>query len=192
MRYGLGVLFIAFLVIVGAVILVSSGGDNSSNPKSVARSTKLVDYENKDSTTVSWTVQGKLVGQDQRRAVRVLVTRDKRTVQLLSEYEERVERSAEYTNSPVAFAAFIRALDNANFGKERNVKQADERGVCPLGNRFIYRVTDGGKEIMRTWSDTCAVADGPFGGGNAAPQLIQQLFKAQITDYIKFTNGVIL
>lgn len=188
MKYGLAMLIIVFLAIVGTVILVSRGS-NSSEPVKPARITKLVDYENSDSASVSWTQQGRLVGQDQRRAIRVTVTRTKRTVELLSDYEERVERSTEYPNSPKAFESFVRALDNASFGRERKVRQADERGVCPSGNRFIYRFTDNGKEVMRTWSDTCLTADGPFGGGKSA-QLIAQLFKSQITDYSKFVNGI--
>ena len=189
MRYGFAIIVIAFLVIVGSVI-VATRGDGASAP-SLARFTKLVDYENNDTANVSWTMQGRLVGQDQRRDIRITVNRNKRVVEILHYYGERVEQSAEYPNSPTAFAAFVRALDNASFGRERIVKQADERGVCPLGNRFIYRLTDSSEEVMRTWSDTCAAADGPFGGGKTA-QLIQQLFKAQITDYNKFTVGVSL
>ncbi len=73
--------------------------------------------------------------------------------------------------------------------KKRMVKQPDERGVCPLGNRFIYRLTDSSTEIMRTWSDNCNVANGPYGGGNAA-SLITQLFRTQIPEYLKFTSGL--
>lgn len=189
MRYGLTVLVVAFLVIVGAAALIGRG---NSGPGSIPpRVTKLAEYDSKDSASVSWTQQGRLVGEDQRRAIRVTVTRGKRTVEILAGYPERIERSAEFPNSSEAFAAFTRALDAANFGKERTVKQSDERGVCPLGSRFIYRFTDAGQEIMRTWSDSCVTSDGTFGGGNTT-QLIGQIFKAQITDYNKFISGVVL
>lgn len=190
MRYLVAILVIAFLAIVGTVVLVGRGGNNANTTP--ARITKLVDFENKERASVSWTMQGRLVGEDQHRAIRITVNRDKRTVEILSGYQERVERSADFANTPASFAAFVRALDNLNFGRERTVKQADERGVCPLGNRFVYRLTDAGTEVMRTWSDTCQTADGPFGGGANAAQVIGQLFKAQITDYSKFTAGVIL
>ncbi|HSX24120.1 MAG TPA: hypothetical protein VLE74_03410 [Candidatus Saccharimonadales bacterium] len=191
MRYGIVVLIIIFFAIVGTIVLIGSTNKNTSSAKT-ARVTKLVDYENKDGSTITWTQQGRLLGEDQRKAIRVTVTRNKRTVEILSGYEERVERSEDFTNSPAAFSTFVRALDNANFGRERTVKQPDERGICPTGNRFVYRLTDNGSEVMRTWSDTCASADGPFGGAAVGAQLMQQLFKAQITDYQKFTSGVIL
>lgn len=186
MRYGLTVVVIAFLAIVGTVVIVSGG--NSETTSEPARNTVIADYDDKDTASVSWTQQGRLVGDDQRKAIRVTITRNKRTVEILADYAERVERSAEFSNSPEAFDAFVRALDNANFGKERNVKQPDERGICPTGNVFVYRLTDMGAEIMRTWSDTCDKANGPYGGGTAP--LIGKLFKAQITDYNTFVKGV--
>src|SRR5690242_4222747 len=127
MRYILAILIIAFFAIIGTVVLIGHGGSGSS--AATARVTKLVDYDTNDAASVSWTQQGRLVGEDQRRAIRVTVSRSKRTVEVLDDYEEHVERSAESANTPAAFEAFTRALDAANFGRERTVKQADERGV---------------------------------------------------------------
>lgn len=182
------IIVIAILAIIGTVVLFGRGNNNSS-PAKVARQTKVADYENNDLASVSWTMQGKLVGDDQRAAVRVTVTRNKRTAEVLTGYGSRVERSIEQPNTAAAFATFTRALDNASFGRERTVKQPDDRGMCPLGNVFIYRLTEGSSEIMRSWSDSCRTTEGSFGGGPTT-SLIQQLFKAQITDYSKFTSGV--
>lgn len=189
MRSGIVILVIAFFAIIGTVVII--GRSNNGSSGKTAQDTKLANYTSNDAASVSWTMQGRLLGEDQRRAIRVTVTRNQRTVEILDGYEERTERQAQLSNSPDAFAAFVRALDIANFGQERTVKQADERGVCPLGSRFIYRVTDGTKEVMRTWSDNCTTADGPFGGGNTT-KLIQQIFEGQITDYQKFVIGVVL
>ena len=186
MRYGLVVLVIAFFTIVTAAVFIGRGNSGSNAP---ARITKLAEYDDNDNASVSWTQQGRLVGEDQRRAIRVTITRNKRTVEVLAGYPERVERSAEFPNSSEAFAAFTRALDAANFGRERNVAQPDERGICPTGNRFIYRLADAGQEVMRTWSDSCRNSDGPFGGGTTAG-LIAKLFKDQITGYGQFVSGV--
>lgn len=188
MRYGIAVIIIIFFVIFASIALLGGGNNTGNrNASSQSRVTKLVDYDNKDTARVSWTMQGRLVGDDQYRAVRITVTRSSRTVEILDGYGERVERKNEYSNTSDAFQTFARALDLANFGRERTVKIPDERGVCPLGNRYVYRLQDGSQEVMRTWSDTCLIADGPF-AGNAS--LISQLFKNQIPDYSKFTNGV--
>ncbi len=187
MRYGLAIIIVAFLAVVTVAVVV--GGNDSGSGSSSAKVTKVVNYENDDDAAVSWTQQGRLVGEDQRQAIRVTITRNKRQVEVLSGYPERVERSTEFANSPEGFSAFTRALDNAGFGKERTVIQPDERGVCPTGNRFIYEVKDAGQQIMRTWSDSCNTANGTFGGGRTAAQ-IGGLFKSQITDYSKFISGV--
>ncbi len=186
MKYGITVLVITFLAIVGVIILMGSG--NNKKTSSIPRNTVLAQYGDKDTSSVSWTDYGRLVGDDQRKAIRVTVTKNKRTVELLSNYDEHIEKSTEYINSPKAYESFMLALDNINFGKERNVAKPDDRGMCPVGYVFVYRLTDTGSEIMRTWSDTCNRSDGPYGGISAA--LIGKLFQAQITDYNAFVNGV--
>lgn len=187
MRYGLAILIVAFLAVVTVAVVV--GGNDSDSGSSAPKVTKAVDYENDDDAALAWTQQGKLVGEDQRQAIRITITRNKRQVEVLSGYPERVERSTEFANSPEGFAAFTRALDNAGFGRERTVTQSDERGMCPGGNRFIYEVKDAGQQIMRTWSDNCNRSNGTFGGGSTAGQ-IGGLFKNQITDYSDFISGV--
>lgn len=189
MRYGIAALVIAFLFIIGAVVVIGRGNRvATSNNAPSSRITKLADYAGSDSASVSLTTQGKLVGEDQRKAIRITVTKSKRVVEVLDGYEQRVLKSTEQPNTAESFANFTRALDRQNFGKERNVPTPDDRGMCPLGNRYIYRLTDGATEIMRTWSTSCSKAEGPFAGTN--PSLIRQLFSLQITDYNKFTSGV--
>lgn len=188
MRYGIAVILIIIFAIVGSVVILGRGGNNGDRKASSAsKSTQLATYADKESASVSWTMQGRIVGEDQFRAVRVTVTRHTRTVEILNGYGDTIERKADYSNTTEAYQTFMRALDLANFGRERTVKIADERGMCPLGSRYIYRLQDANKEVMRTWSDSCLTADGPF-AGNAS--LISQLFKNQIPDYSKFTTGV--
>lgn len=188
MRYGIVTLVIVFLVILGAVTIFGRGGSSSKQP--VSRHTKLVDYANNDGASISWTQQGRLVGEDQRKAVRVTVTKSTRKVEILDGYAQRVEKVQEYANSQEAFDSFTRALDGYNFGQERKVAQSDERGVCPAGNRFIYRLSNNAEEVMRSWSTSCRNTEGNFGGGAGNRSQIARLFKLQITDYQKFVSGV--
>lgn len=180
---------VALLVITGSVVLIGRGG-SSNEPLSSNRLTVVSDYSNNDTASVSWTQQGRLVGDDQHNSVRVTVTKSKRTVELLSGYAMRVEKSQEFTNNPQAFAEFTKALDHLSFGKERTVIVPDDRGVCPTGTKYIYRLTDNSKEIMRTWSDSCTKNNGPYAGGPAGARTIQKLFVGQITDYREFVSGV--
>lgn len=189
MRYAVAVILIIVFAIVAIVFLGRATNTGTSRSNATAsRVTKLADYADNDASSVSWTMQGRLLGEDQFRSVRITVTRHSRTLEILDGYKLVPTRQQDYGNTPEAFQAFTRALDLANFGKERDVKLADERGVCPLGNRYIYRLSEGGSEVMRTWSDSCLTSDGPFSGN---PTLIAQLFKNQITDYTKLTSGIV-
>jgi hypothetical protein len=133
-------------------------------------------------------VEGKLVGEEDRRAVRVTVSDSERVVEVLGGYEEKVIKSKKYSNTRAAFETFLLALDRIGFGRQRsNVRIKDERGACPLGNRYIYELNSGGKQELRTWSDNCLGAEGTFGGSTSQAR---QIFKNQISDYDKFIQDV--
>lgn len=186
MKYGIGILAVILLIIVTSVLVIGRG--NNGAPAASSRVTTLADYAANNAASVSLTTQGRLVGQDQRSAVRITVTNSVRRVEVLSGYEGRVEKTTEQANTPEAFTNFTRAIDDLSFGRERSVANADERGICPRGNVFIYRLTDGINEIMRTWSTTCSRDQGPFGGVSAGS--IHDLFKLQITNYSETIRGV--
>lgn len=183
------ILVVALLFVVGALTL-SNRGNNSGNRPSSVKNTKVVDYVNRQETRLMWTQQGRLVGDDQRKSVRVTVTPSKRIVEVLSGYEERVEKSQEFNNNQTAFETFSRALEAMSYGRERTVRQTDERAACPFGFRYIYELKTGAQSVFRSWSDSCTPNDGTFGGGNRNAQDINRLFQAQITDYNRFTAGV--
>ena len=188
MRYIVIILVIALFAILGVVTL-SNLGSNSSNKPSTIKSTKITDAADKNTTRLTWTEQGKLVGDDKRKSVRIIVTHDKRTIQLLSGYNDQIEKSEDFTNSDTAFDTFSRALDLLNFGRERKVKQSDERAACPFGNRFIYNLDSNNTSVVRSWSDSCSAGDGTFGGNATSATDIRRLFQAQIPDYTKFISG---
>lgn len=187
MRYIIAIILIILFVIVAIVTIGRISAPSSRTNVPASRVTKLANYADNTSASVSWTQSGHLVGDDQRRAIRVTVTPRTRTIEVLNGYSQVTERKQELDNTPQAFQQFTRALDKANFGKERTVAQPDERGVCPLGYQYIYRLTEASREVMRTWSDSCLNTDGPS-AGNAS--LISQLFRNQITNYGKFTSNV--
>jgi hypothetical protein len=185
MRYAIVVLLTLFLIIIGIVVLIGRGNRNASTQ--TASTVKLADQVDKDFTRVSWTMQGELVGEEERRAVRVTVSESERVVEVLEGYEENIGKRKTFANTKAAFDTFIQALDRLGFGRQQETKITDERGVCPLGNRFIYELSSGGEQIFRTWSDNCLDSNGTYGGSTS---LARQIFKNQITDYDKFVRGV--
>lgn len=180
MRYLFAVLGVIAIGIL-AVVLITQNSGNSNTTKPGAKPTvKLVDYIDKDNSRVVWTLQGKVVGEDQRRAIRITISSDERRIEILDGYEQTVERSKTYENTQAAYDTFLRALNLAGFTLERKVSNTDERGVCPLGNNTIYDLQEGDNQPVHLWSSSCSSALGTAAGGTG---LIQRLFQAQIPDY---------
>jgi hypothetical protein len=186
MRYAIVVILIIFFGVVGTIFLIGRGNRRNAvqNQPQVVH---VADYVNDDASLVSWTMQGRIVGKELRRAVQITVTPSERRVELFEGYNQKVTKSLTLPNDTAAYTHFLLALENLNFGRERKVKQPDERGVCPLGTRYIYEVRSGSEQKSRLWSDSCASADGTFAG---VAITIKQLFKNQIPEYEKFISGV--
>ena len=133
------------------------------------------------------TEQGRLVGQGDRRAIAIHISQNERRLEILTGYEEKLLSSQTYPNTPAAYETFLRALEQAGFGRERRTLLVDERGACPLGRRHVYELRDKGEELIRLWGTSCGTREGSF-GGNAG--VIQQLFQLQIPDYRERTVDV--
>lgn len=186
MKYILGV-FGVILVVVLAIILMSRGGDDKPPAGQQGERVVKVSEQDREGTSVVLTTQGKLVGETERRAVRVVVSQNERRLEVLTGYEEAVERSQVYSNTPAAYENFLIALDFAGFSRERKAKTTDERAICPLGKRYIYELKEYSQDLIRLWDTSCGNKFGTFGGDE---KTIRQLFEAQIPDYDKHLRGV--
>jgi len=183
MRYILGVLGI-ILVLFLVITLIFRGGDSGTSVQNSAKIMKLTDYADKNSS-VSLTTVGKMVGQEDRRAVRVVVTPNERRLEILSGYEETVMSSQTYANTPEAYTNFLSALNNLGFLNSRKVA-TDSRGVCPIGNRYIYDLSQDGNHLSNLWQTSCD-SSGTFTGRGSNTR---QLFQQQIPDYTKQIQSV--
>ena len=185
MKYILGVIGL-FLVTILAIVLITRG--RSPTPQQEGERQVRVSQQAKPGTSVTFTTQGKLVGQSERRAIRVKVTEKERRLEILTGYEEAVEQAHVYPNTEAAYEAFLIALDNAGFARKHPQARAnDERGVCPLGKRYVYEVKEFSQQIVRLWGSSCGKDVGTFGGNSAT---IRKLFEGQIPEYRKRIRGV--
>ncbi|GAC1390575.1 MAG: hypothetical protein NVSMB46_00580 [Candidatus Saccharimonadales bacterium] len=188
MKYILGVLGIVFVLIFAIVLLVRQPSTKSSSDNPPAQKLVLSKYAN-SGANVQLTISGRLVGEDKRRAVRISVNQNQRTVEILDGYGEVVERSEQFSNTQPAYDNFLHALDNAQFTRSRKIPRDDERGTCPLGNRYNYELQVGNDVKSNLWNTSCSSAEGTFIGNGP---LIRELFRVQIPDYDTFTSNVSL
>jgi hypothetical protein len=189
MRYILGVLGVILIAILAIVWLVTRSTDPNPPSNTSAKAPvviNLLDHDNSD-TSMKVTTQGRLVGEDQRRSIRITVNQSQRTIEVLQGYENRVIKSQSYPNNAAAYSTFIRAVNNAGFTKFRKGANSDERGACPQGQRFIFELNKGSERIQRLWGTSCTSSEGSLAGNSPR---IRQLFHDQIPGYDRYVADV--
>ena len=182
MRYVLGVLGIILVILLAVSLIFRGDSKDQAKDKTVVQ---LVDYAKKNSS-VSLTTYGKLVGEQERRAIRVTATPSERRLEVLQGYDESVISSKTYENTQDAYANFLSALAKYGFEKSRKSTITDPRGVCPTGNRYTFDLTDGGTSKSNLWSNSCDKT-GTFAGNSAT---VRELFRLQIPEYTKQTQTI--
>ena len=179
--------FIVFLLLVVlGLIFIFSGHKSKPNPTSKAPVVLVLpDYASTDAS-VAMTIDGRVNGDDAHRAIRITVSRDDRLIETIQGYNGNVIDSHSYQNTEEAYAVFLRAINNAGFMTKNKTKvPSDSRGQCPDGTRDIFSLNQGIDQLSNLWTSTCGI--GNFGG---QPDLVQDLFQAQITDYESITSQV--
>jgi hypothetical protein len=72
--------------------------------------------------------------------------------------------------------------------KTKNSKAVtDERGLCPLGFRYILDLNQDGDDLSRLWASSCG---SKVGDSAANVPTISQLFQDQIPNYDSLVNQV--
>jgi len=178
MKYVLGV-FGVFVVAILAIILVTRG--RGGGPDQEGERQIVLSEEAKPGTSAAFTTQGQLVGENLRRSIRVKVSEEERRLEILAGYDEAVERSFVFANTPAAYETFLVALEQAGFTREVISRIEDERGACPLGKRYIYEFKEFSQLLIRLWDTSCGKSEGETFGGDSTT--IRRLFEGQIPDY---------
>lgn len=183
-RYVIGVVIVV-LIMFFAITRIVGRDDKRSDDRTV----NLAQYAERDGR-VEYTTYGKVNGEQERRAIRISVSRGERVVEVLSGYEERVESRQRFDNIEAAYAEFIMALHRAGYARQRAADN-DQRGYCPLGNRYEYKLFDSATgdsgRVFDYWSTSCNSGQGSFAG---QARLVRQLFQQQIPDYNSIVRDI--
>lgn len=184
MRYFVGYLIIIGLLIVFIIVLFTRGGDGPRAPEVAPR--PLISYASTGAEAVM-TIDGPVNAASEHRQIRISVGRSNVTYEEIQGYEGNVTERRNYENSQAAYEVFLSALNLAGFREGATSAQvADERGRCPLGNRFIFQLVEGGESIHRLWSTSCR--DVTIYLGNA--ELTIELFQRQVPNYNEVAEDV--
>lgn len=180
--FGIIIIVAAFIAIVVAFVGRDPLPDDSPD-RAISTLSDLAD----DSSEVSFTTYGPIVGHEEFRAIRITVTDSQRRLDILRGYNLAVEERVELANNTAAYEAFLQALEQANFTAVLDDAAEREDGKCPTTRRHVYLLVVNGDEEVRTWSSPCRGERGNFGGD---ARLVERLFQGQIPDYREITREV--
>lgn len=185
MRY-----FISFLIALGLLIFVIFLLFHSTNkpkqPQLPLTVQTLADYANSDAETVM-TIDGPVNNVQEHWQVRVTVGRDNVTFEQLQGYSGNVTNMQNFANTQDAYAAFLKSLAHAGFTNgNKDPKSSDERGFCPIGERYVFQLRENGQDLERYWATSCGNPKTYLG----AFSLTVELFTAQVPNYGILTENL--
>ena len=189
-RYILVLLVITAIFFGGIFLLVRliSGVGDDTPTEQTSTQTQTVKKLSTDAQSVTYTVYGKVVAEEDRRAIRITISDSERKLEVLQGYDENVLKSERLSNKHSSFEAFLLALETAKFTTRDTSIKTDDRSLCPLGSRFVYETKYDDSNI-RSWLTSCGTSGASFKGDKPT---VDTLFKAQIPKYSEVTNGVVL
>lgn len=199
-RYILTLILITILFFGGIFLLIrlisgATNRDSSSNSGSTSQTSGSADNKDAkrtfkladDGRRVSYTMNGRVVGDEDRRAIRITVDQSERRLEILGGYDGTVISTMTYPNNQDAFKAFLLALAPLGFDSNGRDIQIDYRSACPLGIRYVFDTLYNDNSSVSSWATSCSAREGSFVGQRS---VVDQLFRAQIPDYSSRTSGV--
>ena len=182
LRYFVGFLITIGLIIILIIMIFGGGGSKSKVPTTTRT---LNSYANTDAQA-QLIIDGPINAAQNHIEVQITVGQDSTTFQQLQGYDGSVVRQQTFTNSQAGYAVFLHALTLAGFTKGNTAVSSDERGYCPLGDRYIFKFSQEDRTIERFWATSCGNPKTYLGNVS----LTLSLFQAQVPGYIALTDGL--
>jgi hypothetical protein len=176
--------FIIFMIIL---VKLFAGGPPPT-PVNRVPLKPLPQYAGTDAT-VTFTQDGIINGDELHRAIRITISNTSRTLDVLQGYNPQIIQSKSFANNQVAYDVFLRAINYQGFLLNTKDSKAvtDERGLCPLGFRYILDLNQDGDDLSRLWASSCGSKVGDAAGTIST---LQELFEDQIPNYETLVNQV--
>jgi hypothetical protein len=179
--------FIAFIaaiiLIILLIMLIFHGG---SKPK-VSKTNKALDTYASTNAEVILTIDGPINADQEHQSASITVSSDSTVYEQIQGYQGDVVKQESYPNNVDAYSNFLYALEHAGFTDGNSASDlANEKGYCPLGDRYIFELSQNGQNLERYWATSC----GGIKTYNGSLGLTLTLFQDQVPDYQDLTNNL--
>lgn len=187
------VIIVVIAGLVGLVRLIFTGSDSSSsnsqpNAAQVAEKNLLTTTAGR---SVSMTVRGPIVADEDFRSYRIVISPNARKFQTFNGYLSNLTNEDVLSNNTVAYDQFVNALNKANMvaGREFEDERNSVSGVCATGKVYEFAVHEDDKALHTFWTSTCSGSRGSLKGN--ATQL-SRLFLSQVPSSSAITDSLSL
>jgi len=182
------IIAIAALVSLARVVFFSG---TSTAPAAIADVSKEALLNTSASHSVSMTVRGPIVADEEFHSYKIDISPNSRQVTTFKGYLDTVVDRTSLGNSVAAYEEFVYALDKADFvkGTELAGDKNDVRGICATGRVYQFSVLNNGDSVKTLWTSTCK---GSTGSLKASTTQLTELFTNQIPDSDKLIKKVSL
>lgn len=186
MKYIVGA-FAVLLVVASIIALILGLIGRGDRPATIDDERSTLTEHMDSSSEVTFTTYGRIIADEEFRAIRIRVSDRERSVEVLRGYNLAVEERQRFSNNTNSYGAFMYSLENAGFLEMRTGQADREDGKCPTSQRYVYELDIDNEQVHRSWASTCRGEQGTFGGNRS---IVDRLFQAQIPDYRDLSRSV--
>lgn len=175
--------FMLFVVIVVVVFVVGLNFitlDTGNNTVAETEGSAITESL-QDNSTAIYHKRGSLGADENHRGYRVIISKDKRILEVYKGYQQVVYDRYILDNNEKAYEQFIYALSLQGLS---GVAETDDlRGVCATSYLNEFTVTDSSEVVAYQWTTAC---------GNKSTKVtgLDQLFLNQIPDYQNYIGSI--
>lgn len=172
---------VAGLVALGRILFSGTKSNNSTSQstESVISATRDNLLKTTDGRSISMTVRGPIVADEDFRSYRIAISPSSRTFEAFTGYLESSTSNQSLANNTAAYNQFVNALDKARLvnSAPTDRETANLLGICATGKVYEFNILDGGNSTALYWTSTCS---GSKGNLSANVTQLSSLFLAQI------------
>lgn len=185
------VIIVAIAGLVALARFLFTGTTSTSNAPTEVNAAQQHLLNTADGRSVSMTVRGPIVAEEDFRSYRIVVSPASRQFQAFKGYLETVTNQERLSNNTAAYDQFVHALDKANLvaGRQFEGEQNNVLGICATGRVYEFNLLQDNRSVGMFWASTCKGSPGSLKG--SAEQL-SQLFLNQIPSSSNITSKLAL
>lgn len=159
-----------------ARLLFGGGGSDTAQVIDTSQQNLL---DTSDGRSVSMTVRGPIVAEEDFRSYRIVISPTSRDFKAFTGYLDVVTSQQTLANNTAAYTQFVYALDRANLveGKPFEGDKNNVAGICATGKVYEFSLLRAGDVEETLWTSTCGGSPGSL---KASTTQLTQLFLNQI------------